>query len=298
MMCWPARSRPAGVAFTVTCLALALFASTAFATFPGANGRILFERFLPRYALFTMAPDGSDVHQLQPHPRFDPNYDLEQAASWSANGRWIVYTCYPRSAVYVGVCMMRSDGSDGRQVPGSFTEALQPSFSPGGGRIVYDEFPMHGSPGYIDVINTDGSDFHRRKPGACCAEWAPNGKHIAYNIYMTDPGTWGIWLMRPDGSHARLLYSGGGSPTYTPDGSILFVDDNGHTMLMGGGGANPHPIDIEPIENEAQVAPAGGCVVGTAGEPNTPDLYARGPRCPASGRLIKNALYPRWQPIP
>jgi Tol biopolymer transport system component len=194
-------------------LALALFASMSFATFPGANGRILFERFEPRYALFTMAPDGSDVHQLQPRPHFDPNYDLEPAASWSANGRWIVYTCYPPSAVFTGVCLMRSDGSDGRPVPGSFDEALQPSFSPGGGRIVYDEWPMHGSPGYIDVVNTDGSHRHRMKPGACCARWAPNGKHIVYQA--EEPG---IWLMRPDGSHARLLYSGGGSPSYTPDG--------------------------------------------------------------------------------
>jgi hypothetical protein len=290
MMRRSSRRRSAGVAFAVTCL-LALIASTAGATFPGANGRILFERFSPQYALFTMAPDGSDVRQLQPRPRFDPNIDLEQAASWSANGRWIVYTCYPRSAVYVGLCLMRSDGSDGREVVGSFNEAVQPSFSPGGGRIVYEEWPMHGSPGGIDVINTDGSHLHRLKPDACCAEWAPNGKHI---VYETDPG---IWLVRPDGSHPRLLYSGGDAPRYTPDGSILF-EANGTTMLMGGGGRNPHPIDTAPIDSDAQVAPAGGCLFGIVEGQQTTALYARGARCPASGRLIGNAVYPRWQPLP
>jgi hypothetical protein len=150
---------------------------------------------------------------------------------------------------------------------------------------------MHGSPGGIDVIHTDGSHPHRLKPDACCAEWAPNGKHI---VYERDPG---IWLTRPDGSHARLLYSCGGSPRYTPHGSILF-DDHGTTMLMGGGGANPHPIDAAPIDRDAQVAPAGGCLFGTVGATNTPDLYARGTRCPASGRLIRNAVYPGWQPLP
>jgi Tol biopolymer transport system component len=270
------RRKYAGMAFALACLALALSASSAVATFPGANGRILFERFSPQYALFTMAPDGSDVRQLQPRPRFDPNIDLEQAASWSANGRWIVYTCYPKSAVYIGLCLMRSDGSDGRQVRGSFNEAVQPSFSPGGGTIVYEEWPMHGSPGGIDVINTDGSHLHRLKPDACCAEWAPNGKHI---VYVTDPG---IWLMRPDGSHARLLYSGGGSPSYTPDGSILFAD-HGTTMLMGGGGGNPHPIDAAPIDRDAQVAPAGGCLFGTVGATNAPDLYARARAVPPPG---------------
>jgi hypothetical protein len=69
-------------------------------------------------------------------------------------------------------------------------------------------------------------------------------------------------------------------------------------MLMGGGGGNPHPIDTAPIDYDAQVAPAGGCLFGTVGGANTPDLYARGTRCPAKGRLIRNALYPSWQPIP
>ncbi len=43
---------------------------TASATFPGGNGRILFERFSPRYGVFTMAPDGNDVRRLEPRLAF------------------------------------------------------------------------------------------------------------------------------------------------------------------------------------------------------------------------------------
>jgi hypothetical protein len=37
---------------------MALSASTALATFPGADGRILFQRYAPQYGVFTVAPDG------------------------------------------------------------------------------------------------------------------------------------------------------------------------------------------------------------------------------------------------
>lgn len=110
------RSRSAGIALSATCLALALFASTASATFPGADGRILFQRYSPQYGVFTMAPDGSDVRRLQPRLGPSGGWDGHVDMSWSANGRWIVYTCYPESAVYTQLCMMRADGSDSHQV--------------------------------------------------------------------------------------------------------------------------------------------------------------------------------------
>ncbi len=143
------------------------------------------------------------------------------------------------------------------------------------------------------MINVDGSHRHLliHDSDTCCAEWAPNGKHIVYQVYP------GIWRVRQDGSHPRQLSSSGESPHYTPSNSILF-ELNGTTMLMGGGGRNPHPIDTEPIDSDAQVAPAGGCLFGTVQGASTRDLYTRGSRCPASGRLFRNAIYPSWQPLP
>lgn len=281
------------IVVAIAALAATLTPGTASATFPGADGRILFQRYSPQYGAFTVAPDGSDVRRLQPRLGPSGGWDGQVDMSWSANGRWIVYTCYPAWAVYTQLCIMRADGSDSRSV-GQVAEGYDPSFSPGGGKIVYSEAPMHAAPtGGIYVINVDGSHRHLliRPRDACCARWAPNGKHIVYNAYP------GIWRVSPDGSHPRQLSSIGDSPRYTPDNSILF-EENGTTMLMGGGGRNPHPIDTEPIDSDAQVAPAGGCLFGTVEGQQTTDLYARGTRCPASGRLIKNALDPSWQPLP
>lgn len=265
------------------CLAAA---APAWATFPGADGRILFQRSVANSGLFTMAPDGSDVRKLEPRLAFSPEADPWNA-SWSANGRWIVYTCYQ---VYVQVCRMRPDGSNARLITPGGDPVAEPSFSPGGGRVIFYRLAMRTDPGGLFMINTDGSHEHHLLRDAYGAAWAPDGKHIVYDSYP------GIWLMRPNGVDRRLLYSGGGNPRYTPSGSILF-DANNAVMRMGPFGGNPHPISTDL--GQIQVAPAGGCMVGMdSGAPHTFDLYARGGRCPATGLLVKNGEDPSWQPLP
>jgi hypothetical protein len=268
-----------------------LAAVPASATFPGANGRIAFERQARPGGIFTMRPDGSEVQRLQPGS--DP--------SWSPNGRWIVYVCYPEAETYDQICMMRADGSNVRQVTSGGIPASQPEFLPGGGRVLFYREGLHSDPGGMFMINTDGSDEHR-VGNAFGGEWAPDGKHIAY----VKPGP-EIWLMRTDGSGRRLLYSGGFYPRYAPNSrSILFSpsgdpsDDT--TMRMGGGGGNPHPINTGPIDYQAQVSPAGGCIFGIVTFPGTgagSSVYAHGARCPATGFLAGgDAVNPSWQPLP
>jgi hypothetical protein len=256
-----------------------LAAAPAWATFPGANGRIAFERQVLG-GIWTMRPDGSDLQRLQPGSE----------PSWSANGRWIVYVCYRETETFVQICTMRADGSNDRQITHGGGPVFGPSFSPDG---------LHGSPGGLFMIDTDGSHRHRLAGNTFGGEWAPDGKHIAY----VKPGP-EIWLMRPDGSGRRLLYSGGYGPRYTPNSrSILFHAYRGPaTMRMGGGGGNPHPINTGPIGVDAQVSPAGGCIFGIVSHPGTgagSSVYAQGARCPATGFLAGGyAWNPSWQPLP
>ena len=269
-----------------------LAAAPAWATFPGANGRILFERDV-HYGLFTMAPDGGDVLKLQPRLAFYPETEPWNA-SWSANGRWIAYTCIPESEVYVQACMMRPDGSNARQITPGGDPVSQPSFSPGGGRVIFYRNAMRTDPGGLFMINTDGSHERLLDRSGWGAEWAPDGNHIVFRDYA------GIWLMRPNGSDRRLLYSGGSLPRYTPSGSIVFVA-NGTTMRMGAFGGNPHPF-VTGL-GQVQVAPAGGCVAGLGSPPgggSGSSIYARGTRCPATGLLKRGGylLDPGWQPLP
>ena len=120
-----------------------LAAAPAWATFPGANGRIAFERQSRPGGIFTMRPDGSDVQRLQPGSE----------PSWSANGRWIVYVCYRETETFVQICMMRADGSNVRQITHGGGPTSYPSFLPGGGRVLFSIDPLHGDAGGTFIIN-------------------------------------------------------------------------------------------------------------------------------------------------
>src|SRR3954453_20335136 len=96
------RRRLVAMELLIACLPLLLFASPAFATFPGANGRIVLGS---QHGIATMNPDGSDVRYL---------HRSGHEASCSADGRWIVYVC--NDGVYDQICTVRADGSNVRRL--------------------------------------------------------------------------------------------------------------------------------------------------------------------------------------
>jgi hypothetical protein len=109
--------------------------------------------------------------------------------------------------------------------------------------------------------------------------------------------------MRSDGSHRRSLYPGGWEPRNAPNGGSILFNADGSTMRMGQFGGNPHPIDTGGLGG-AQIAPAGGCMVGMGRPPGGRNIgsaiYAHGAGCPATGLLKRGGyLYgPDWQPLP
>ncbi len=210
------------IAIGATAAVSLLAAAPVAATFPGANGRIVFENQW-KGGVWTMRPDGSDLQRLQPG----------SAPSWSANGRWIVYVCFPENETYDQVCMMRADGSNVRQITHGGLPASDPSFSPGGGRVIFYREGLHSDPGGLFMINTDGSHEHVLTQDAGPAEWAPDGRHIAYD------GPGGVWIMRPNGSHRRVLYSGGYFPHYAPSSRSILFYANGTMMRMGAAAPTP-----------------------------------------------------------
>ena len=75
-------------------------APSAYAAFPGTNGSIAFTYYSDSDSdIFSMDGAGGNVDPLTANttPEYDP--------AWSANGRWIAYTCYEGSAPQV--CKMR-----------------------------------------------------------------------------------------------------------------------------------------------------------------------------------------------
>jgi TolB protein len=73
--------------------------------------------------IWIVGEDGSNPHQLS-------DYDGPQfAPTWSPDGAWVAFTS--ENASGQPLLIARTDGSDVRQVPGTFQFSGQPDWGPG-----------------------------------------------------------------------------------------------------------------------------------------------------------------------
>jgi dipeptidyl aminopeptidase/acylaminoacyl peptidase len=146
------------VAFALAmCLvALATVPAQSSATYPGADGRIVFAQQMEqplaaKYDLVSVLPDGTAPIQLTDLP------GIETSADWSADGERIVFTHgYRRSRIYV----MRADGSEQTAVSEPRVldydwHLVEPTFTPSGDRIVFSTKRS------IWSVRTDGTESRR-----------------------------------------------------------------------------------------------------------------------------------------
>jgi Tol biopolymer transport system component len=173
--------------------------------------------------IWTISPAGSDPTRLT------DNAVLDLQPSWSADGRRIAFI---RSDTYYtpgDVWMMRADGTHQRQVTQGPAWESSPSFSPGGGRIVMDRN------GNVVKVRTDGTKSVRLTSGrrARTPAFSPNGKRIVFAGSPREAASSGIWVMRRDGTHKRLLANEAGDPEneldyvhpdFDPDGSHIVFE--------------------------------------------------------------------------
>ena len=138
------------------------------------DGRtILFERRVRNLAtdvaggaveLFVTTADGGKARRLT------SNTDYDGRASWSPDGRRIVFICGFGDA---RVCAMNDDGTDRRDLGARTNHDWPVAWSPDGKEIAYTA--RDGS--QVEVMNSDGSDRHRL-PGSAAGEvfvaWAPD----------------------------------------------------------------------------------------------------------------------------
>jgi Tol biopolymer transport system component len=223
--------------------AILVIPPVCWATYPGANGRIAYSEgpiVDGDWQIFTISLSAGNPTQLT--YKTDTATQARQP-SWSADGRRIAFVRSDGTDNNWDVWTMRADGGHQRQVTHDRAFESSPSFSPGGGRIIMVRgFHRDQGAGNIVIVRTDGTERVRLTGGkeARGPAFSPDGRRIVFAGKPRKDRPSGIWVMRRDGTHRRLLANpahdpaGNGDyedPDFSPDGShIVFSScfDEGH----------------------------------------------------------------------
>jgi Tol biopolymer transport system component len=124
------------------------------------------------------------------------------------------------------IWIARADGSDAYRVTRSAAQEFDPSWAPGGRRVVYRHQSGDDQTTEIYVVHADGSNprnLTRNDVADWGPDWSPNGRRIVWN---SSAGTFGFgfygYTMRPDGSDVRrLMRHSVEYAAWSPDGSRI-----------------------------------------------------------------------------
>lgn len=227
---------------------------TASATFPGANGRILFHRIDDNgfTQLWTANPDLTAAHQLTSGDHYSG------FATWAPDGSRIAFDSDrndpdPTDSIFVNdVFTMRADGRDIQKLTDSVGFSGDPAYSPDGRLIAFDanrgivsgtpDFPASLPDLSIFVMNTDGSGLRRVTiPPAGMTDqeprFSPDGQTLLFTrfrgpVNLTKGEVVGkdvsaIFVVNTDGSGERRV-TGWGLKTsqadWSPDGKKIVYE--------------------------------------------------------------------------
>ena len=237
---------PARRCLVLVAIATGAIAAPAHAAWPGANGRITFDRVVHERGdiiqgdIYTVGPGGSGLAGLKTSRR------TESDASWSPDGRRIAF----QRAVDTSreskteLAVMNADGSGVQVLTHNNSFVVSPSWTPDGQRILFaSEFQSKQGfreqrdgpppPLWLYSIKADGTDLrllHRTRGGVGGRECvdpvaSPVTGEIAFSCVTFGrerPNNMGIWTMNADGSSARRISENGGpdelNPAWSPDG--------------------------------------------------------------------------------
>jgi TolB protein len=201
-------------------------ATFAHATYPGKNGRIV---FVEGPDIWTVNPDGSDARQLT---SFGSSGKAACCASWSADGKTLVFAASDSSTDPAQIWMMKADGSNRHKVLNDpeFDDSY-PSLSPDGTTIAFDRCPLNGSGCELFQVRANGRGLKALIPFGpntdifdLTPEYSPDGNTIAFSGFNRAGLIAAVFLMDAGGSHIHPITPPGLEaflPDWSPDGNTI-----------------------------------------------------------------------------
>jgi len=211
-------------------LAAALLISTTLLVLAADRPRIVFSRLAPTHiGLFLADADGKNERPLLPATSLDYN------ASFSADGKWVIFTSERDGSA--DVYRVHPDGTGMERLTDGPSYDDQAALSPDGRTLAFVSTRSGGTANIwlLDLAGHKYTNLTKNASGNFRPSWSPDGKWIAFSSDRdTKAGratpSWellqstAIYVVKPDGSGLRRLTELGGyagSPQWSRDGKRI-----------------------------------------------------------------------------
>jgi Tol biopolymer transport system component len=296
---------------------------SAFATFPGTNGKIAFTSNRDgNFEIYVMNADGSNQQRIT----FDSS--RESDPSWSPDGTKIAFVSDRYGSNQWDILVMNADGSNQQRLTNINSDDISPSWLPDGRRIVFvsNREDSNRNRDYdIFVMNADGSNQQRltnNNEHEYDPSWSPNGREIAFHSWIIDSGRTDIFKINADGSSNPIRLTSTAvyeyDPSWSPNGREIAyrvdypIDRNyelqigADIFVMNADGSNQHdvsrsyaPIGRASDDSQPSWSPDGTKIAFTSNRDGNFEIYVMNADGSNQQRLTNNNRldsYPDWGP--
>jgi Tol biopolymer transport system component len=283
---------------------------SAEAAFPGANGKIAYERLDNDFEILATNLDGSGTVNLT----FDPaRYSDDFSPAWSPDGTKIAFHASREGAFDGGydIYVMNADGTGQTRITTGSENDYDPAWSPDETRIAFAKCCPDGN-AEIYAMNADGTGQTNLTNNASwdtSPGWSPDGTRIVFDSNRADPDADEIYLMNADGTGQTNVSNNPAqdySPAWSPDGTrIAFVSDrddwNKEIYVMSADGTDQSRRTIRPSADSAPAWSPDGTKIAFAGyEAGNPEILVMNTDGTGQINLTQSQAPerdPDWQPL-
>jgi Tol biopolymer transport system component len=299
------RIKVSAAALAALCI-VALTPIAASATFPGGNGRIIFNRGSTESPTFlvTIEPDGSDPTNIagQANSSF--------GASWDPDGSRFIYSRL--AGGNVDLFMRDADGSNPTRVTDTNRDEFQVAFGPDGNQAVYEKCGFQCDLFIINLTTGVETRLTDTRADEIAPDWGVDDVIVFERVPQRSDID--IFTIHPDGSNLTRLTDNevrqDVSASWSPDGTRIVYSRCGFesgcdlfTMDPDGSGKDRVTDTTRRDEFGAKFSPNGNSFVfvGSRGETRS-DLF----RMRTNGSNVRKLtdtpnkfeVDPDWQPLP